>query len=187
MEALFSLPYYRDLAICVMFYDVSHGPLRMCRRDARNVTKVGNSYKKKLVHNPLETYFILMFLLRPFIALFALVMFVTAIVGLPVTIHYCGGEAVATKCPPDECCSEQLPDDASQEEPCCTDEVSVASIESQVVVTQITQIGPVLWVVRVIQALHITTQGPGHAVASSPHAEHPYPPPDLSELCILRV
>ncbi len=187
MDALFSLPYYRDLAICVMFYDVSHGPLRMCRRNTRNVTKVGNSYKKKLVHNPLETYFVLMFLMRPFIALFAVVMFVTAIVGLPVTIHYCGGEAVATKCPPDECCSEQVPDDASQEEPCCTDEVSVASIESQVVVAQITQIGPVLWVVRVIQALHITTQGLGHAVASSPHAEHPYPPPDLSELCILRV
>ena len=163
------------------------GPLRICRRNDSNVVKVGNSYKKKSSTTHWIRIFALMFPMRPIIALFALVMFVTATVGLPVTIHYCGGEAVATRCPPDECCSEQVPEEASQEEPCCTDEVSVASIDSQVVVTQNVQIAPLLWVIHVILWQHATNLGDCHTLPASDVAQHPYPPPDLAQLCVFRV
>ncbi len=67
-----------------------------------------------------------MLFLRTFFSVIAAVAVVATSVGLPVLVHYCGGEPVKTQCPPDECCGDQAAD--NEEDACCADEVTVVDV-----------------------------------------------------------
>ncbi len=65
---------------------------------------------------------------RHILLLLVLTVVTAATTGMPVLVHFCGGEPSEQVCPPDECCGEE--DSATTEEdPCCTDEVTVASVD----------------------------------------------------------
>lgn len=119
-----------------------------------------------------------MFQLRPLIAAISLVLFFAATTGLPVVIHYCGGEAVAESCPPDDCC---------EEESCCTDEVSVVSVKNEGQVSHVSAPSPAECEGIALERVGDLVQ-PGLACTLQEHVDRtPAEPPDRSKLCLFRI
>jgi|GEM_PF-1778141 len=152
-----------------------------------NVLKV-NFANKRISRTPTGLrIFVNMLRLRPYLTLFALALFLIATTGIPITTHYCGGEAVDTACEPQECCQSGPSAANDEQDPCCTEEVSVASLQcfahSTVVPRALPDIaiaayesiyssGPVVVGQRLLPSL------------GSPRAHHP---PDAAFLCQFRI
>lgn len=119
-----------------------------------------------------------MFLLRPLIAVLSLVLFFAATTGVPVMIHYCGGEAVAESCPPEDCC---------EEESCCTDEVSVTSVKNEGQISHIGAPTPSECEGIALQIVGDRVQQGQIGPLEEPAARTPAEPPDRSKLCLFRI
>lgn len=119
-----------------------------------------------------------MFQLRPLIAVISMVLFFAATTGIPVMIHYCGGEAVAESCPPEDCCPE---------ESCCTDEVSVASVKNEGQTSHHNAPAPSVCDVAALVGEGEPVQQ-GLMCPLQVHADRaPEEPPDRSKLCLFRI
>ncbi len=119
-----------------------------------------------------------MFQLRPLIAVVSLVLFFAATTGLPVMIHYCGGEAVAESCPPEDCC---------EEESCCTDEVSVTSVKNEGQISHIGAPSPSECEGMAFELVGDLVQTGLKRPLQEQVDRTPAEPPDRSKLCLFRI
>lgn len=128
-----------------------------------------------------------MFPFRSIIAVVSLVLFFAATTGVPVMTHYCGGEAVAETCPPDECCQDEAGSDTQEEESCCTEEVSVTSVDNEGQTSHVGAPVPSVSEGAAPSLLDNLVQR-GYARLDVGHVVPcPAQPPDQSTLCLYRI
>ncbi len=127
-----------------------------------------------------------MFPFRSFLAILVLVLFTAATTGMPVLVHYCGGEPTEQACPPDECCGDDAAAD-TEEDPCCTDEVTVTSVEDDASqLSARTDVPPAPEAV-LPPSLELPATADVRCATEAVRSEAPAPPPDLAVLSILRI
>jgi hypothetical protein len=127
-----------------------------------------------------------MFPFRPILAILVLVLFTAATTGMPVLVHYCGGEPTEQACPPDECCGDEATADP-EEDPCCTDEVTVTAVDDDAPQLSSRPDIPPAPVADLPPVLDVSTATELRRAPVAPRSVGPAPPPDLAVLSVLRI